>query len=665
MNVSYQWIRDLVPTDLTPAAMAEKLTHAGCVVEELHPIGEDTQLVAEVTTNRPDWLCHHGIAREIAAMTGTALCLPAVELDEQGPPIADCATVRVDAPDLCPRYTARVIQGVTVRPSPPWLQQRLEAVGLRPINNIVDITNLVLYEMNQPLHAFDLDRLAGGTVVARRAKAGETLVALDGSLCRLTPEMLVIADAERPMAVAGVMGGRESEVAERTVNVLLESAWFDPSQVRRTSRALKLASDSSYRFERGVDPGAVAEASARAAQLIVALAGGTLATGILDTNPTLAQPWLVTMRHARCTRILGFETPPDEVERVFQGLGLTVHAHTAEAITVTVPTCRQDLTREIDLIEEVVRCIGFDRVPDGVHLRAHPGHPPAAVSAARGARATLTALGYFECVTDPFLREEWLTGYTDKEAQPIRVLNPVNHERPLMRTALTPGLLEVRRTNRDEQDVRLFEIAHAYFGGESRQERTHLAILDDRGTEAVRGALETILRRLGRPAVITIAPAPDAPIFAPGSAGHVLADGVRIGVLGVVDERRVAMHDLTLAPAVLEIDFGAVAAMPGGVRRFVPLPRVPGVRRDINLVVPETVTWAAMEAAITSHAEGVERYQFESVYRGKGVPAGKKAVAFSVLYRAADRSLTDEDANGMRDRLVAHLTTALPEASLR
>lgn len=665
MNVSYEWIRELVHTDLSPEAMAQKLTHAGCVVEELHPVGEDTQLVAEVTTNRPDWLCHHGIAREIAAMTGLPMHLPAITPAETGAPVGASATVRVDAPDLCPRYTARVIHGVTVRPSPPWLQKRLESVGLRPINNIVDITNLVLYEMNQPLHAFDLDRLSGETVVARRAKAGETLVALDGTLCRLTPEMLVIADAERPMAVAGVMGGRESEVSERTVNVLLESAWFDPAQVRRTSRALKLASDSSYRFERGIDPGGVAEASARAAQLILELAGGTLASGILDTNPTLAQPWEVTMRHARCARILGFETPPDEVEQVFTGLGLAIRDRSADAITVTVPTFRQDLRREIDLIEEVVRCIGFDRVPDGVHLRAQPGHPPAAVTAARGARATLTALGYFECVTDPFLREEWLAGYTDREAQAIRVLNPVNHERPLMRTALVPGLLEVRRINRDERDVRLFEIAHAYFGGGQRQERTHLAILDDAGTEAVRGALEAVLRRLGRPVTVTVDPAPDAPTFTPGSAGHVLADGVRIGILGVVDEARVAMHDLTLAPAVLEIDFEAVAAMPGGVRRFEPLPRVPGVRRDINLVVPETVTWAMMEAAIASHDEGVEHCHFESVYRGKGVPSGKKAVAFSVLYRAADRSLTDEDANGMRDRLVAHLTTALPEASLR
>lgn len=665
MNVSYQWIQELVPSDLSPEAMADKLTHAGCVVEELHPVGEDTRLVAEVTTNRPDWLCHHGIAREIAAMTGTAMRLPAIELEEKDAPTAGFTTVRVDASDLCPRYTARVIRGVTVRPSPPWLCKRLEAVGLRPINNIVDITNLVLYEMNQPLHAFDLDRLAGATVVARRAGAGERLTALDGTVCGLTPEMLVIADAEKPVAVAGVMGGRESEVSERTVNVLLEAAWFDPAQVRRTSRALKLTSDSSYRFERGIDPGGVAQASARAAQLILELAGGTLAAGILDTNPTCAQPWDVTLRHARCARILGFETPPDEVERVFLGLGLEIRERTTDALTVRVPTFRQDLTREIDLIEEVVRCIGFDRVPDRVHLRAQPGHPPASVTAARGARATLTALGYFECVTDPFLREEWLTGYTDREAQPIRVLNPVNHERPLMRTALTPGLLEVRRINRDEHDVRLFEIAHAYFGGESRQERTHLAILDDAGTDAVRGALETLLRRLGKTASLSVEPAPDAPTFAPGSAGHVVADGVRIGVLGIVDEQRVTMHDLTLAPAVLEIDFGAVAAMPGGVRRFVPLPRVPGVRRDINLVVPETVTWAAMEEAVTSHDEPVERYQFESVYRGKGVPAGKKAVAFSVLYRAADRSLTDADANGMRDRLVAHLTRTIPESSLR
>ncbi len=665
MNLSYKWLSDLVATGMSAEELGRKLTDAGCAVEEIEQLPGDTRLVAEVTTNRPDWLCHHGIARELSGMTGKPATLPEVTLEESGPDVNTLAAVRVEAPDLCPRYTARVIRDVTITESPDWLKARIEAVGLRPINNVVDITNYVLYETNQPLHAFDYDLLAEHTVVVRRAGDGETITAIDGTECRLTSSMLVIADAKKPVAIAGVMGGRESEVSEKTANVLLESAYFDPPSTRRTSQALKLASDSSYRFERGIDPGSVAEAGARACQLILELAGGTLATGIIDTAPELGQPWEVSMRYARCNQLLGFDVTREEVARVFSGLGLTIVADDDEKITVSVPSFRQDLTREIDLIEEVARLVGFDRVPSRLTMPMARGREAETAGLARTCRTVLAGLGYFECLADPFVPGEWLADFP-VEGTPVRIENPVNARRPVLRTDLTPSLLEVRRVNRGEEDVRLFEIGRVYMDTASgRAEFLRLTLLDDRGTAYLRGALEALLHAAYLDAALSVEPADIGPAYADGSGARLLLDGEFAGTLGTLHAKQVALHDLNAAPSALQVDLVLMASRPRQLRRYVPLPKFPPVRRDIALVVPEEVAWRQVETIVREEPAHLESLHLESVYRGKGLQPGTKSVAFAVIYRAEDRSLTDEEANALRDKLVEKLTASIDGATLR
>jgi phenylalanyl-tRNA synthetase beta chain len=673
MNLSYQWLRELVGMELSAEELAAELTAAGCNIEGVHPAGEDVMLEAEVTTNRPDWLCHWGVAHEVAAVTGAPLSLPTISLPAPGPEsIRDLTTVANEAEDLCPRYTARLIRGVTVGPSPDWLARRLESIGLQPRNNVVDITNYVLYETNQPLHAFDFQRLAEQRIVVRHAREGERFVSVFGEERKLSASMCVIADAEGPVALAGVKGGEGSAVTEATTDILLEAAYFDPAATRRTSRRAQLDSDSSYRFERGIDPGGVARASARAAQLICEIAGGTLVEGLLDTNPDLARPWEVTMRFGRCDRLLGLAVPRDEIERIFGALGLETAERNEESITVRVPTFRQDLTREADLIEEVIRCHGYERVPTTLTMPMAVGHVSNATAARRRIVEVLVGLGYFECATDSFVPAAFAgefrpLGREREEVAPARLRNPVREDRPCLRTSLLPSLLEVARVNRHAGERRLFELSRIFLPeGEELTEPLRLGLLDDRGPEYVRGAFEALVADRHPRGEMTVEPVLDElPGFAPGSIAALELDGVRLALWGSLSEELVEAHDLQSAPAVLTADADAFAAAPQAGRFFRPLPRFPAVERDIALVVPESVRWGEIEAAVWEASELAESVAFASLYRGKPVPGGKKSVAFTVTYRHPERSLTDEEANKLRDDLVAHLTQTFPDAALR
>lgn len=668
MNLSYQWLKELVKTEASPEELGEMLTHAGCAVEEMEKVGDDVCLVAEVTTNRPDWLCHNGAAHEIAALTGAELNLPKIELNASGPTVTDLTSVEVEeaARTFCPRYTARVIQGVKVEPSPDWLRNRLEAIGQRSINTIVDITNLVCFEMNQPLHAFDYDLLAENRIVVRMAKDGEPFKAITGEEEKLSSDMMVIADAERAVALAGVKGGANSEVHEGTVNVLLESAWFQPQQVRRSSRRTRMSSESSYRFERGIDPGMTERASARAAALILELAGGTLAEGVIDTCPDLSHPWEVEMRFDRCDRILGVQIERPEVEKIFSGLGLEILHSDAAVIRVKVPSFRQDLTREIDLIEEVIRVAGYDRVPEKVTMSLQVSHQSAGTSGARLAREILVGLGYFETWNDSFVPESWLKAFPLPDGQEaVRVMNPINAERPMLRTSLMPSLLEIRRNNRSVEEARLFDFGHSYEDGKAVVEPMRLAILDDRGLSAVRGALEAILAGLRAEGALTVEPCDTVAAYETGSGATLLLAGQPIGTMGLTGAEQVKQHDLVKATALLEVDFGAVCDLPRRTRLYEELPRFPGVRRDIALVVPESVQWKQIEGLVARSAEKMESLQIESVFRGKGVAKGMKSVAFSMLFRDPDRSLVDDEVNAIRDRIVKALTQGIEGASQR
>ena len=461
MKISLNWLTDYVDVSIPVAELSERLKQIGLQVEEQIDTDTDIVLDLEITSNRGDCLGHLGVAREVAAVLGLEFKPPQIgELPTAGK-ARNLTAVEVLDPDLCPRYTARVIRGVKVGPSPAWMVERLEAVGLRSINNIVDVTNYVLMEYSQPLHCFDYDKLAENRIVVRRAAGGEQMVSIDETKCELDDSMLVIADAARPVAIAGVMGGLDTEVAEATTNVLIESAQFDPLSIRRTSRKLQLMSESNYRFERGVDPVGVDAASLRACQLILELAGGQLAEGIVDVWAEPFQPRRVALRPERCCAVLGMDVSAERQAEILDHLGLAPEAEDGR-IVCTIPSYRADLTREIDLIEEVARVEGFDKIPVADRIAHAVSAETLQTRVRRMAGEALTACGFDEAVTFTFVdrAEAELLG-----AERIVAVDPLTRRtNNVLRPTLLPNLLRACKTNQDvgNAEVSLFEIAACF-----------------------------------------------------------------------------------------------------------------------------------------------------------------------------------------------------------
>lgn len=673
MNLSYNWLKEIVPFELSPQELAVELTKVGCCVEDIVETDGDWMLVAEVTTNRPDWLCHWGVAHEIAAFTGIKLNLPEIKLPSAGKEkIADITSVENKAEDLCPRYTARVIKGVKIAPSPEWLQKRLLAVGMKPRNNVVDITNLILIEMNQPLHAFDFDLLSGKKIVVRHAEEGEKFVSVFDEERKLKNTMCVIADAEKAVALAGVKGGKDTGVHDGTVNILLESAYFDKASTRKSSQASQLDSDSSYRFERGIDPGGVEQASARAAQLICELAGGTLVDGIIDTNPDLAKPWEVEMRFCRCTKLLGMRVEPRAIEKIFIGLGLKPVEKTPSHIVVEVPTFREDLTREADLIEEVARCHGYSNIPMAVNLPQVLSHINDETAMIRKTTEMLIGFGYHETMTDSFVGEnlikEFDPSYEKLNGEYVRIKNPVREDRPFMRVSLIPLLLEVRRVNRDFKNVGFFEINRVYIPQSKNKvnEPLNLCMLDARGIDYVKGAFERLICEQRIKSKCEFIPVTDKRKgFADGTVSEIKADGKPIGLCGMAAKDVCNRHDLLDEVAILEINFTKLVEQPVNDIKFKDLPKFPGITRDIALVVKEDVRWKDIEERVMEKPQLIEKVEFASCYRGKQIGPGMKSMAFSIFYRNPERSFTDEEANALRDNMVKHLTGKFEGSSIR
>ena len=469
MATSLNWLNSYLdrPTDANEAE--DVLTDVGFPFDGADELDDgDWQLDVEVTSNRPDCLCHAGLARELAARTGRTFTAPPLDLPDATGPAVDTqtsVTIEPDAADLCTLYTARVIRGVSIGPSPDWLTQRIEAIGLRPVNNVVDITNFVLHEMGQPLHAFDMNLLAERRIVVRRANDGEDFTAIDGTKHKLRNDMLVIADAERPVAIAGIMGGLDSEVGDATTDILLESARFDPLSTRTTSRALKLSSDSSHRFERGVDPHGVDAASRRAAALIVELAGGELAEGVVVAGGTPPATTLVSLRPERCRKLMGVDMPVEHMVEHLAALGLQPDWEPeADQITCTVPSHRAaDLTREIDLIEEIARMHGYDHIGFEPKMQITARRPQVEVLARNEIGRALVAHGYHETITFSFASPKHAEPFR-ADWEPVRVDEEKKKAEPELRPSLLPSLLECRKSNQDagNQGVRLFEVAQVF-----------------------------------------------------------------------------------------------------------------------------------------------------------------------------------------------------------
>jgi len=617
----------------------------------------------EVTSNRPDCLGHLGVGRELAAALGLALRRPDPACAESDERAADAVAVEIEDLALCPLYTARLVRGVKVGPSPQWLRRRLEAVGIRPINNVVDVTNYVMMECGQPLHAFDFRWIDQGRIVVRRAVHGERFFAIDHSEHTLTPDRLVIADAKRPVALAGVMGGADTEIAAETRDVLLEAAVFDPLSIRTTARSLGLASESSYRFERRVDPGTTDWASRRACQLILETAGGRAAAGVVAVGRPMPDPRELVLRVPRIRTVLGLDMAGPAAADILRRLEIEVLEAGPDRLRVRIPSWRPDLQREADLIEEVARHHGYEKIPESRHVPL----AYAARSKAERVRETvgqvLTAAGYFEAITFTFT----------SRARAVRMRPPDVTGEPLVcrgtplavRQSVLPGLLDSLRVNRHvgETDARLFEVAKRFLpveGQELPREETMLALAGPDDFHAVRGALEAVFEALRLGPRVGFAPSDRYRDLDPGAAAEVLLDGRPIGMLGRASPDAAREFDLDDPPTVAEVSYERLVAEADLTPTFRPLPQVPAIWRDLALVVDETVPWDRIARAVAgARVAELESVEPLDVYRGKQVPPGKKSVAVRLVLRASAGTLTHEQADARVARILASLAEGI------
>ncbi|MGE3309097.1 MAG: phenylalanine--tRNA ligase subunit beta [Limisphaerales bacterium] len=656
--------------------------------------GDDVVYDLEVTPNRPDLNSVIGIAREIAAITGNPVRWPELVAADagEGESADSLVDVRIDAPDLGPRYTARIVRGVKIGPSPDWLRTTLEKVGLRSINNVVDVTNFVMLETGQPLHAFDYHLLARGaegrpTVIVRRGADAEKFVTLDGKEHLLGPENLLIADPEKAIALAGVMGGRNTEINERTVDVLLESAYFSPTGIRRTSKSLGIRTDSSYRFERGADEGITDWASRRAAHLILETAGGKLARGAVDAHPAPPAPRQITLRHAKVGELLGVALRPEEIEAHLGALGLRVvnrrprsldETAPPDPVVFSIPSHRVDLKREVDLIEEVARLHGVDRIPSTPPRHAKGAHPfDAQYDELMLVRRWLTGLGLSEAQGQTLISKRDIRGLNPSEI--VELANPLSADMDALRPSLLPGLLDVLRHNLRHRngDAALFEIGRVFRrengGGLLETRSLGLAMTGARqpafwqGTERdarldlsdLKGVIEEFFEHAGLRGISYTRRTEPSELFV--EAATVALGGKRaIGQLGWVSPALAKAYDLRDAVLLAEFDLDILLARRQAGRSFKTLPAFPSVRRDVAMVVPEEATHeAVLQAVRQAKAGDLEGVELFDVFRGGSVPEGRKSVAYAFTYRGADRTLTDAEVTASHAKVLEQLKVQL------
>ena len=658
---------------------------------------DDVVFELEITPNRPDCLSLIGVAREIRAETGNALKLPQVDFNEDETDIRELTSVTIEAPDLCPRYAARVIRDVKVGESPAWLQQRLESVGIGVINNIVDITNFVLMEYGQPLHAFDYHKLTENRIVVRRAAAGENITTLDEIDRELTSDMLVIADAEKPVALAGIMGGYDSEITETTADVLLESAYFNPSSIRATAKALGVSTEASYRFERGADPGIVLAALDRAAQLITEFAGGTICKGIIDVYPGSPpvtgkggeQPLTeIQLRPERVNFILGTTLDTSEMVQILSNLGFDLKANgtgnyqageETSPLQVTVPTFRSDITREIDLIEEIARVHGYDNIPTTLPKGDIPVPAPNPSTEVRKrikhfllAAGMMEAINYSFCAPNCF--DKIRLNADDPLRRTLKLQNPLSPEMSVLRTTLLPNLLDNAQHNRNHQidTIALFEIGSVFIhNGEQKEPERVTGILAGQIGDGVysnpyrepdfydiKGFVEGILQVCG--IVNYTLQKTDTPTFHPGRNAAVLLDDRQLGTFGEAHPEVLENYDLPYKAYLFDFDMEALVDTAIFAKRFEPIPVYPKVERDLAIVVDKELLSDMPTALIyTTGGELVESVRLFDVYEGEQVPEGKKSLAYAITYHSATETLTDKAVNALHDKVVKRLNQEL------
>jgi len=694
VKIVHEWLSELVEVPADVELVAREISLRGFEVASV----DDGVIDFEITANRPDCLSHYGIAREATVIWSHVGAVRERPLPRQPPKHAKAAgtiPVTIEDADLCPRYCAQVFD-VKLGPSPEWLTRRLEAAGVRSINNIVDVTNYVMLEIGQPMHAFDLERLAGGRLVIRRARPGETLRTLDGVDRTLDPEMLVIADAERAVAVGGVMGGGDSEISASTTRMVLESAYFQPVSIRGTSKRLNLKTEASTRFERGLDINAPLHGLWRAAELFEEI-GAAQARETVDVYPSPREPLQLTLRSERIARVLGLPVPAGDVERILGGLGFAVTRSGASDLpphgptdlrtsgptdlrtsgptdlvwTVTVPSFRPDVLREVDLVEEVGRHFGFDRLPATFPALVAPQMPPdPRIDRDRRIRQVLTAAGLSESMTFAFIEREAAEPFVTAGAQPAAIANPLSEKFAVLRPSLLPGLVDscAHNRRRGRKDVRLFETgSHFAAAGEGRAVAMAWC---GTGSAAhwsaaprpadffdVKGAVEALCSAFGLADVDLVRT--ESPFLVQGRAAAVRYGGVTLGLLGQLLPAIASARGMPAGEEVFvaELDIDALTScVPDRELRAESLPKFPSIVRDLSILVDEALPAAAVRGTIRSAAPGSLHSIVEfDRYQGKGIPEDRVSLSLRLTFRSQERTLTDEEVEAAMNTIVGAL----------
>ena len=678
MLISYNWLRELTDTKLDPQEVRERLTNVGLAVDAVEERDGDYVLDVEVPSNRGDCLSHVGIARELAVIEESTVETPKSKIQSANGRTSDFASVEIRDPDLCPRYAARIVRNVKIAPSPEWLRKRLEVLGQRPINNVADTTNYVLHELGQPLHAFDLAKLTENRIIVRRAGKDQTITTLDGVERSLDKEMLVIADAKRPVAVAGVMGGEDSEISNTTTDVLIESAYFDPASARRTAKLLGLHTEASHRFERGTDPEGVLQAQERCVALICEIAGGVATEDVLDVYAIRKDEKIISLRPERVEAISSLSVSTAEMIRILKSLGFDLSEEATSKLTFTVPSWRHDVAIEEDLIEEVARHTGFERIGTELPPSSLSGEYYSTERRKRALRRSLSALGFDEAINLSFIE---LTNAFElipefgglSEDNLVTLTNPIVEEASRMRQTLLPGLLNSIRHNINHgiRDVSLFELGRLFAVNEPGQlprEREALALAATGGMVKadrvqakreldffdLKGALEAGVASMNLPPLDFAAA--EAAHLQPGQAAGISLNGVPVGSIGRLAEIITGQYKFRQPIFIAEVDLTALLEVEERPVLYSPLPRFPSIQRDVSLLLDRKITVAELLRAVNDRkVEHFVNAGFVGTYEGEGISDGKRSVTLRFEYRAEDRTLRDEEADELHWPLVKAL----------
>jgi phenylalanyl-tRNA synthetase beta chain len=683
MNISYNWLKDLVEIDLTPLEVAEKLTSVGLAVEGIHAHKDDFVFDVDLTSNRGDCLSHLGVARELSAIADCGLRIAELKTEDQKTKSENQNLITIEDADICNRFTARVIRNVKISPSPKWLVDRLEATGQRSINNVADITNFVMHELGNPMHSFDFNKLTGNQIIVRRAKVGEKMHTLDEVERTFTEDMLLICDAEKPVAVAGIMGGQFSGITDETTDVLLEVAYFKRESIRETSRKLKLNTEASHHFERGVDIENLIRASNRATELICELAGGT-AEEFVDLYPTKRFEKSVEFNFDKVKQLTGLEISADEIERILTGLGFNPETKTQNSKLFTVPSWRHDIAIEQDLVEEVARIYGYDKIGSKLPPTQSAGEYQPTESRKKSLRTAMSNLGFDEAISYSFIKPETdetfelvgglIDGNTSEKF--VTLQDSIIEGAVRMRPSLLSGLLDSVKTNFNYQrkDVKLFELGKVFAtsNGELPKERelfsmvlTGNEIFDNKAVTGkeldfydAKGALEIALDAINSPKLEFAAKS--VKHLQQGQSAEIISAGKTVGTIGRINNSIAESYKFKQSVFVAEVDLQTLFESPQQPVFYKPLSKFPSKWIDVSMLVKRTTAFAEMGQLIESQdfkiCEGVN---FVDVYEGKGVAEDERSITIRFSYRSLERTLTEAEVEETHQKILAILAERL------